>query len=137
MRTVLLLSLAAILSGCETSTSASIDEAALPQGVWALQAFELSRGQFVTVPDPSQYTLELAEDGALHARTDCNLCNGTYQVSGSHLSIGLLACTRAACRQGSLEGPYVDALGSATSWELAGDELTIRYEGGRMRFGRL
>ncbi|HXV64369.1 MAG TPA: META domain-containing protein [Vicinamibacteria bacterium] len=136
MRTVILLSVAAIVSGCDTSTSVPIDTAAL-QGVWALEAFELSGGQVVTVPDPSQYTLELAEDDALHARTDCNLCNGSYRVSGSDLSIGLLACTRAACLPGSLEQPYVDALGSATSWELVGDELTIRYAGGRMRFGRL
>lgn len=137
MRTMRLVLFVLIIAGCETSTSVQDSGAVPPLGVWALRAFELSGGQVVIVPDPTRYTLELLEGGQLNARTDCNVCNGTYQLSGNNLSIGLLACTLAACSADSLEGPYVDALGSAARFELEGDLLLIRYAEGMMRFGRL
>jgi heat shock protein HslJ len=104
-------------------------------GSWSLLAFDLDSGQSVPVPDPSRYTLTLGTDLRANVRADCNVCNGNYTSSGSSLEFGLFACTLAACLPGSLEAPYMSALGSTSSYELTSGELRLRYEGGVLRFG--
>lgn len=125
--------LAVAVAGCDTSTSTE-NEPVVPEGTFELQAFELSSGQVVTVPDPSRYTLTFLPDSRLNARTDCNVCNGGYELSSSGFDVGLLACTRAACLPESLETPYVQALDSAFALELRGAELLVFYAEGTLRF---
>lgn len=121
------------LAGCQTSTSTS-NQPVVPEGTFELQAFELSSGPVVTVSDPSRYTVTFLPDARLSARTDCNLCNGGYELSSSGFDTGPLACTRAACLPESLETPYVQALSSAFALEPRGSELLIFYPDGTLRF---
>ena len=124
-------------TACETSTSETPltpdPGASDPLGSWALQSFELNGGSVVPVPEPVNYTLELSDDGRAHVRADCNVCTGGYELSGSALTFGLMACTRAACQPGSLEHDYLEALGSSSTFERTGDMLTLAYADGVLR----
>jgi len=128
-----------VLTGaCESTTSTTelqSSDPASPVGSWSLRAFDLAGGQTVLVPSPERYQLDLGEDGDAHVRADCNFCNGSYRSSGATLEMGLLACTLAACPPGSLDGEYLRALGSASSFELSGGELSVAYPDGVLRFG--
>jgi heat shock protein HslJ len=126
--------LCASLLSCETSTSVQEERSDL-QGAWALQAFELASGQTHRVPDPAQYRLEFRGD-EVGMRVDCNSCVGSYQISENELRLGNLACTPAFCGEGSLDRQYLEALSSASTFNLSGDELRIRYATGVMRFRR-
>jgi len=128
-----------VLIGSCTSTTSTTDVGtsapSSPVGSWSLRAFDLTGGQTVLVPDPERYLLNLGEGGDAHVRADCNFCNGSYQAGSTSLEMGLLACTLAACPPGSLDGEYLRALGSATSFARAGGELSVVYPNGVLRFG--
>jgi heat shock protein HslJ len=125
---------ASLLASCETSTSIQDPHSDL-HGAWALQALELASGQTIRVSDPSQYTLEF-RGNEVGLRVDCNSCGGSYEISGNELQLGTLACTLAFCAEGSLDGQYMEALSSVSTFSLSGDELRIRYAMGVMRFRR-
>jgi heat shock protein HslJ len=127
-----------LMGACESTTSTTELETtapAAPVGSWSLSAFDLAGGQTVLVPAPERYQLSLGPEGDAHVRADCNFCNGSYRSSGTELEMGLLACTLAACPPGSLDGEYLRALGSASSFELTEGELSVSYPGGVLRFG--
>jgi heat shock protein HslJ len=78
-------------------------------------------------------TAEFGAKGALSGFAGCNQYNATYQVSGSDaISITGIATTRKACEDDAmtLEQEYVAALGKVATYEIAGDRLTLRDEGG-------
>jgi len=129
---LIILLAAGLMAACESSTSTS-DLSEL-QGVWELQAFELDDGSVQEVPDPQNYTLSFEADGSVAAKVDCNRCNGSYETEGNSVTFGLMACTLAACLPGSLDHQFQTALGSATSFVRTGEELSVRYAGGTMRF---
>jgi heat shock protein HslJ len=128
----------AALGGCESTTSTtelSTPQTPSPLGSWSLTAFDLAGGQTVLVPAPERYLLELGAEDDAHVRADCNFCNGSYRISGSTLGMGLLACTLAACPPGSLDGEYLRALGSASSFVVEDGALSLIYPEGVLRFG--
>lgn len=129
--------LAATALGCDTTSSLSESPLAPPSGVWTLEAFELSGGRVIPVTDRGAYTLELVDDERLNVRADCNVCNGSYSLENGVLDVGLLACTLAACPPGSLDAGYLQALGSASRFELDGTKLRLVYDGGVLRFVRM
>jgi len=108
--------------------------ATLTEVEWRLQAFELSDGTRITIDDPSKFTATFGEDGGLGARADCNVCNGSYEVTGSEMEVGLMACTLAYCGEASHHDRYLAALQSAQTFDVTGDRLFIEYDGGRLRF---
>ena len=128
-----------VLTGaCESTTSTTelqSSDPASPVGSWSLRAFDLAGGQTVLVPSPERYQLDLGEDGDAHVRADCNFCNGSYRATGATFEMGLLACTLAACPPGSLDGEYLRALGSASSFEVTEGGLSLAYPDGVLRFG--
>ena len=130
--------LLALMGACESTTSTTeleTPEPATPVGSWSLRAFDLAGGQTVLVPAPERYQLSLGQDGDAHVRADCNFCNGSYRSSGTELEMGLLACTLAACPPGSLDGEFLRALGSASTFEVTEGELSVAYPNGVLRFG--
>lgn len=127
-----------LMGACASTTSTTeleTSDPASPAGSWSLRAFDLAGGQTVLVPAPERYLLDLGENGDAHVRADCNFCNGSYRFSGATLEMGLLACTLAACPPGSLDGEYLRALGSASSFELTEEELSVAFPDGVLRFG--
>ena len=127
-----------LMGACESTTSTTeleTSDPATPAGSWSLRAFDLAGGQTVLVPAPERYRLDLGENGDAHVRADCNFCNGSYRATGTTLEMGLLACTLAACPPGSLDGEYLRALGSASSFEVTEGGLSVAYPDGVLRFG--
>ena len=64
----------------------------------------------------------------------CNSYGGAYQVEGGVLSFSSVASTLMACADPAVndqEGQYYQALQTAVEYELAGNQLTIWYDGGQ------
>jgi heat shock protein HslJ len=92
----------------------------------------------ITVPDPSSYTIELAPNGRLRVRADCNRGTGAYQIAAGALSLGPIATTRMACPPGSLDARYLRDLQRANAFFVEDGKLYIelREDSGTLRFGR-
>jgi heat shock protein HslJ len=86
--------------------------------------------------DPDRYTLELAPNGRLLVRADCNRGTGTYRISAGTLAIGPIATTRMACPPGSLDARYLGDLQRAAGFFVEGGQLFIELpvDSGTMRF---
>ena len=93
------------------------------EGAWTL----LTIG---TAPLPStiRATAVFAADGTLTGNGGCNDYNGTYTVGGDSLTVSALSTTRKACdlATSGIERLFLDGLQSATSFLVAGSQLTIR-----------
>jgi heat shock protein HslJ len=115
------------------------DPAALPGTRWRLGRIESMSGTAVVPADPSNYTLEFGADGAVSGRADCNRFRGRWTASGTSMSLGPLAMTRAMCPAGSLSDRYARSLESAVSWRRGGDGLAIamRADAGILHFERM
>lgn len=86
---------------------------------------------------PERYTLELLPDGTARVRADCNTGSGRYEVGADRkLVFGRMAVTLAACLPGSLGDAYLKGLANVSGHRFDGDNLvlTLRYDGGTMRF---
>ena len=98
---------------------------AAPVGVlWHLERIQMMDDTELRPEDPSQYTLELAADGSVAVRADCNRGAGRYTIDGVELRIGPLGVTRALCPPGSLDTRYLQ-LDIAASWMIRDGQLAI------------
>ena len=107
--TALLLLSAAACSDAPTAptpaqaSSASAYVAAQLDGTWSLTSIHPAGQSPQQRPANATYAITFAES-RLSTRTDCNVCSGTFSVSGATLTAGPnLACTRAACPTASFE----------------------------------
>ena len=133
-------------AGCSesmsTPTSASRDTASLNvtvgelAGTWNLLSIEAAGEAKLTTPAGTTYTLTFA-DGRLSTRADCNVCNGTFSLSGRTLTAGpALACTRAACRTMDFENAYTRLLAGEGTATVSGETLRLSSERGVLQFTR-
>jgi len=109
-----LLLLAALLQGCAGGPpeppSDAPATAALVGTTWQLVEFQSSSDEIGTIrpDDPSLYTMDLAADGRVTMRLNCNQATGTWSAtpgsadSGS-FTFGPLAMTRALCPPPSMD----------------------------------
>ena len=102
--------------------------------VWHLRSIGGADGSIVTIEDPSPFTLMLADDGKLSARADCNRASGAYRISGTTLSIGPIASTRAYCASAPTDGQFLALLvgesviaGSDSTLQLSSPRGTLRF----------
>jgi heat shock protein HslJ len=101
-------------------------------GTWTLTTLQ-TPGQ-ASRPAPAGYTLSFA-DGRVSTRADCNVCNGSFTVSGATLTTGpLMACTLAACPTMEFESLYTTILGGEHTVELSGKSLSLSSARGRLTF---
>jgi heat shock protein HslJ len=84
------------------------------------------------IPDAEQtnYTITFNADGTFEAKADCNSVSGTYATADPTAASGDLSIfpgpsTLAACPEGSFDGLFTIGLGSAASYEVASDVLTM------------
>ena len=133
-------------AGCSepmsTPTSFSRDTAPLSftvgelAGTWSLLSIEAAGQAAQATPAGSTYTLTFADD-RLSTRADCNVCNGTFSLSGQTLTAGpTLACTRAACRTMDFENAYTRMLAGEGTATLSGETLRLSSERGVLQFTR-
>ncbi len=121
-------------SACSENNSATgPSTAARLEGSWALVAFEPAVGGVEAVDDPQAYTLEFTSEGRLGMRADCNRCASSYEARGLDLSVGLMACTRAACPPESKSDDFISAVSGASSYLRYEQTLFLYYTGGRLR----
>jgi PKD repeat protein len=106
--------------------------------LWSWRGTLLNDGQRFTPANPSQYTLQLFEDGLAAAQVDCNRASGSYTVSGNRVTLTFLAVTAAACPPGSLGEPFLRQLNNVTSFFFQDGELFLElmFDSGSMRFTR-
>lgn len=105
-------------------------------GTWRLVSIEAAGEAAQATPAGSTYTLTFA-DGRLSTRADCNVCSGTFSLSGQTLIAGpALACTRAACRTMDFENAYTRLLAGDGTATLAGETLRLSSERGVLQFTR-
>ena len=78
-----------------------------------------------------------ATTGPSSGNAGCNTYNGTYEVSGSDMTIGPLATTRMACEPdvSDQEANYLAALGRVTTFTIRGDQLELRDDEGALQAG--
>jgi heat shock protein HslJ len=84
------------------------------------------------VPDDQQanYTITFNDDGTFNAKADCNNVSGQFVTGDPAASSGPLTITPGpstlvACPEGSLGDLFVIGLGSAASYAIENDALTI------------
>lgn len=93
---------------------------------WELVSFQTEGSDVVIVPDPSQYTLRLEEDGRAAVKSDCNSCGGPYALSDTALELGPMACTKVACGGDSLDPTYARALEGPKTVSIDDSQLTVQ-----------
>lgn len=123
--------LVAVLFSFYHSSAATIDQN-LANTQWRLVAFGAPNAQG-PVLEGSTITLQLGGDARITGSGGCNTYGGAYEVQGDRIVFGQLISTMRACADEAFtrqEKRYFEALGSAGSYELAGDTLRITYAEG-------
>ncbi len=110
---------------------------AVTGGVWKLRNLQLPNYSIVEIADPSRYTVEFRDAGQLSVRADCNVCSGSYVMSGGDsLQIGRnMACTQAYCGAASNDAAFLAILTNARAHGVEDETLSI-YSDGVLRLTR-
>jgi heat shock protein HslJ len=89
-------------------------------------------------PAPDRYTLELAQNGRLLVRADCNRGTGSYQIAEGKLAFAPIATTRMACPPGSLDARFLRDLQRASGFFVEEGRLFIELpaDSGTLQFRR-
>jgi heat shock protein HslJ len=119
-------------------TPAAIGAAELEGTAWRLVEYGPTDAPIAALAEPP-VTVTFEAGGRLAGSGGCNSYGGTYALDGQSLSIGEIVSTRMACaddRAMQQETTILAALDAATGLQLAGDELILDYDGGKLRFAR-
>ena len=112
------------LCGCGVTDAGK--EVELEETPWHLEAIESVEGEIIsTPPSPEFFWIEFIPGDSVNVvrgQDGCNWCQGFYERgSGGAISFSV-SCTEAACGIG-----YGFKLSDATTYELKGGKLRIRY----------
>jgi heat shock protein HslJ len=132
--------LGALLAGCSAGPSEHAPvrnraPEAVTGKVWQWER-TVTPVESVESPAPDRYTLDLAPNGRLLVRADCNGGTGVYRIGAGTIAIGPIATTRMACAPGSLDARYLRDLQRAAAFFVEGGNLFIELpvDAGTMRF---
>ena len=119
-----------------SSASSSGFVAAQLDGTWTLTSIQPAGQPRQDRPGGATYTVTFA-DGRLSTRADCNVCGGSFSISGNTLVAGpALACTRAACATMTFESAYTAMLSGDNTTVITGSSLTLSSARGVLTFTR-
>jgi heat shock protein HslJ len=121
---VLVLALVSCATGPTTPS-----EIAIPGITWKLRSIQRAGSVTIDIPVPERFTVLFRDDQRAVVRADCNTCTGRYELSGSNLQLGSLACTRAFCGADSPDASFLHALAVAASAARNGRTLTLSGAG--------
>ncbi len=106
---------------------------------WQLTAYTEKVPAFqgvVPAEQQAHYTILFNSDSTFSATADCNVLGGEYTTSGSNITITPGISTMAFCGEESFDTLYVHMLGTATSYAIANNQLTLTLASeGTMTFG--
>ena len=97
-------------------------------GAWDLFSYNNGRGAIQTVISGSSTTADFRSDGKLTGSAGCNQYSATYTTSGSKgITITQPITTLMACENNLMqqESQYLSLLPKASTYEIAGDQLTL------------
>jgi heat shock protein HslJ len=131
---------AAVVLGCAAGSDdgrparARAPAAAIDR-VWQWTA-TATPAETIEPPAPERYTLELAPNGRLLVRADCNRGTGSYRIGKGTIALGPIATTRMACPPGSLDARYLADLRRAAAFFVEDGRLHLALpaDAGTMRF---
>lgn len=96
---------------------------------WDLTSYLKTEVAVETVPEDVEAFITLSKDGKLNGNTGVNILNTTYSISdGNGIQIQPGATTMMAAPTeeiGNFEQRFLELLGSAVSYRLSGDTLTL------------
>jgi heat shock protein HslJ len=122
--------------GSPSSPTALKKAAADLTGRWRLVSLQESGKPEVAIAQPEGFTVEFGPDGRLAVKADCNRCTAAYTAGAQDLSVGLMACTRAACGSAPLDNTFTGLVSSSSTWSIPADSLQLRSASGTLRFRR-
>jgi heat shock protein HslJ len=104
---------------------------------WSATGINTGTGAVSSLVAGTTVTAVFADDGTLSGNAGCNTYNGTYEVTGTKMTIGPLATTRMACEPdvSTQEANYLAALGRVTTYTIRGDQLELRDDEGALQAG--
>lgn len=98
--------------------------------VWEWNGTTDASGNILSVPNPSQYTIQFLTTGTYQGKADCNSITGAYTVNGSALQISPGISSLVACPPGSLADQFTAQLFSVESFAMQGTALVLNLKGG-------
>jgi heat shock protein HslJ len=108
----------------------------LPGTSWLLISYNNGQGGMVSVLAGTEITALFGIDGTLSGSAGCNTYSTTYTVDGNSLAIGPPVTTGQACTEPvgvmEQESAYLEALSATASYEIQGDQLTLRSAAGQV-----
>ncbi|MFQ5942689.1 MAG: META domain-containing protein [Anaerolineales bacterium] len=101
--------------------------------VWELESFQNSDGETIGVIPNSGARAEF-ENSEVSGTSGCNSFFGSYEVDGNSISIGPLGSTLMGCLGplGEQEIGFMASFGSAATYEISGDTLTLSNDNGEV-----
>ena len=100
---------------------------------WAATGVNNGHGGVEATAGTEHLTADFGADGAFSAFGGCNNLSGAYQVSGGGgVTITALTSTQKTCSAevNDLESQYTSALGAVATYDISGDQLTLRNAAG-------
>jgi len=121
--TVIILSI--LLISCAGESPIGPSEPGITGTTWKLRSIQQFGTARLEIQNPQRFTALFAEDGRVTVRADCNRCSGQFELTGSALRLGRLACTKAFCGPNSPDAQFLSALEGGTTVSGRGGTLTI------------
>ena len=98
--------------------------------LWEVTAYNNGKQAVVSLLTGTKITALFAADNSLTGSAGCNTYTASYKVNGSQIQIGSAASTMMFCSQPDgimdQETAYLKALESGNTYEIIGDQLTLR-----------
>jgi len=120
----------------ETAPAPITSPAIETNAVWSLRSIVNADGSVQAIKDPTLFTVVLAGNGRVNARADCNRAMGGYSLSGSTLSIGPMASTRAYCATAPVDQQFLTLLIGDNIVTTSDATLQLSSPRGTLKFGR-
>jgi heat shock protein HslJ len=100
---------------------------------WQVIAVNNGRGALASVLAETQLDMTFGENGVVSGSTGCNAYRALYATAGTTITFGTAISTRRAClseEAAAQEQAFLAALSASSRFELRGDRLTLRDDGG-------
>ena len=109
-------------------------EPTLTGGTWKLNMIETGRYSQKIISKPKSYTIKLNDNGDVKIKSDCNKCEGKYNVAGKFIKISDLDCSKKFCGKGSFDYLYKKYLTESSSFTVDDSGMVFESLKGKLIF---